>query len=95
MNYRKYYEVLGLEPGASNAAIEHAYRRLVREYHPDRSRRTDAAERFKEVAAARAALKDLGVGSNSYSRCSHTYRPDAVRPASPGRRRGVLVDIHC
>ncbi|MEO8176457.1 MAG: J domain-containing protein [Sphingomicrobium sp.] len=31
------YDVLGLEPGADRAAIEEAYRRLIKRYHPDRS----------------------------------------------------------
>ncbi|HUL79375.1 MAG TPA: J domain-containing protein [Vicinamibacteria bacterium] len=43
-------QVLGLEPGADRAAVKEAYARLVRRYHPDQSRLTDAELREKAQA---------------------------------------------
>jgi molecular chaperone DnaJ len=47
---RDYYEVLGLQKGASDDEIKKAYRRIVKECHPDLHPDDKAAEaRFKEA----------------------------------------------
>ncbi|QQX86587.1 J domain-containing protein [Cupriavidus necator] len=55
-----YYHVLGLNSGASQADIRHAYRRLAMRWHPDRNQGTakQAEEVFKSVQQAYSALKD-------------------------------------
>lgn len=58
MNYKDYYDVLGLRRGATTAEIKRAYRKLARRYHPDVSDEDNAEERFKEVKEAYEALKD-------------------------------------
>lgn len=45
---RNPYEVLGVRPGASREEIESAYRRLVKEYHPDRV--AHLGEELRELA---------------------------------------------
>ncbi|MEL7059685.1 MAG: molecular chaperone DnaJ [Acidobacteriota bacterium] len=56
---RDYYEVLGLERGASASEIKAAYRKLAIRYHPDRNPDDSAAEeKFKEAAEAYAVLSD-------------------------------------
>jgi curved DNA-binding protein len=56
---RDYYEVLGLSRGASEEDIKKAYRKLARQYHPDRNPGDKSAEaKFKEVQEAYDVLGD-------------------------------------
>ena len=58
MQYKDYYQVLGLSRDASQDDVKRAYRKLARKYHPDVSKELDAEERFKEVNEAYEVLKD-------------------------------------
>ncbi len=59
MSKRDYYEVLGVDRGASEGDIKAAYRKLALKYHPDRNPNdTTAEEKFKEATEAYEVLKD-------------------------------------
>jgi curved DNA-binding protein len=58
MQFKDYYDTLGVEPGAGEAEIKTAYRRLARKYHPDVSKEKGAEERFKAVNEAYEVLRD-------------------------------------
>ena len=58
MEFKDYYETLGVTPQASEAEIKTAYRKLARKYHPDRSKEAGAEEKFKAVNEANEVLRD-------------------------------------
>lgn len=58
MQFKDYYQTLGVSPDASEADIKSAYRRLARRYHPDVSKEAGAEEKFKAVNEAYEALRD-------------------------------------
>ena len=57
MDFKDYYKVLGLEPGADDKTVKAAYRKLARKYHPDVSKEKDAENQFKDIAEAYEVLK--------------------------------------
>src|ERR1700683_4920796 len=58
MQYKDYYEILGVARGADADEIKRAYRKLARKYHPDVSKEKNAESRFKEVQEAYEVLRD-------------------------------------
>ncbi len=60
MNYKDYYEVLGVPKTAAAKDIKSAYRKLARKWHPDANptNQKQAEERFKEISEAYEVLSD-------------------------------------
>ena len=67
---RDYYDVLGVDKGASEKEIKKAYRKLAREYHPDVSDDPQSTEKFKEISEAYAVLSDADK-KQRYDRYGH------------------------
>ena len=55
---RDYYEVLGVDKGASQDNIKKAYRKLAMKYHPDVNKDPGAEDKFKEINEAYEVLSD-------------------------------------
>jgi len=78
MEYRDYYQILGVPRGASDDEIKKAYRKLAMKHHPDRNRGNKTSEdKFKEINEAYDVLSDaqkrkrydqLGSAYNQYQR---------------------------
>lgn len=59
MEFKDYYNVLGVSPDAENKAIKKAYQALAKKYHPDLNQGDKASEeKFKEINEAYQAISD-------------------------------------
>ncbi len=59
MQFKDYYQILGVKPDASLDEIKKAYRRLALQYHPDKNPGDkQAEEKFKDIAEAYDVLSD-------------------------------------
>src|SRR3954451_9014976 len=84
-----YYELLGVQRGADDAAIKAAYRRMAKECHPDRHQGCPQQEaRFKAVSEAYEVLKDPQKRA-AYDRFGHAaFRNGGGDPFSEGGFNG-------
>ena len=58
MEFKDYYQILGVPRDAGADDIKKAYRKLARKYHPDVSKEADAMARMAEINEANAVLSD-------------------------------------
>ena len=84
MQFKDYYETLGVEPGAGEAEIKTAYRRMARKYHPDVSKEAGAEEKFKAVNEAYEALRDPQKRAAYDQLRARGYRPGDEMPPPGG-----------
>ena len=58
MEYKDYYQILGIKKDASDSEIKSAYRKLARKYHPDVNKTKEAETKFKDINEAYEVLGD-------------------------------------
>lgn len=58
MQYKDYYEILGVKRGSTEAEIKSAYRKLARKFHPDVNKTPEAEQKFKDLNEAYEVLSD-------------------------------------
>lgn len=80
MEFKDYYDILGIKPDADAKAVKTAYRRLARKYHPDVSKERDAEKKFKDVSEAYEVLGDAAKRSEydtlrQYGRKGQQFEP--------------------
>ncbi len=82
MEYKDYYETLGVKRDATEAEIKSAYRKLARKYHPDVNKTKEAESKFKDINEAYEVLGDKqkrqrydSLGSNWQGGQSYTPPP--------------------
>jgi curved DNA-binding protein len=73
MQYKDYYEILGVTRGADADEVKRAYRKLARKYHPDVSKEKNAENKFKEVQEAYEVLRDTEKRA-AYDHLGRDYR---------------------
>jgi curved DNA-binding protein len=73
MQYKDYYEVLGVSRSADADEVKRAYRKMARKYHPDVSKEKNAEEKFKGVQEAYEVLRDAEKRA-AYDQLGHDFR---------------------
>lgn len=58
MEYKDYYDILGVKRDSTDAEIKSAYRKLARKYHPDVNKTKEAESKFKDINEAYEVLGD-------------------------------------
>jgi curved DNA-binding protein len=81
MDYKDYYEVLGVDRKADEQEIKSAYRQLALKYHPDKN--PDSEEHFKEINEAYEVLGDPEKRAK-YDRLGSSYRSWERAGQAPG-----------
>ena len=95
MAKRDYYEVLGVERGASEAELKKAYRRLAMKYHPDRNPDDkESEEKFKEANEAYEILTDA-YKRTAYDQYGHGGLDPNLGGAGGFGGGGNFSDIFC
>ena len=93
MEFRDYYQTLGVAREAPADDIKKAYRKLARKYHPDVSKEPDAEKRMKEVNEAYEVLSDPEKRA-AYDQLGRGYQPGQEFRPPPGWDAGFEFSEH-
>jgi curved DNA-binding protein len=74
MQFKDYYETLGVSRSVDAEGVKRAYRKMARKYHPDVSKEKNAEAKFKDVQEAYEVLKDSEKRA-AYDQLGRNYRP--------------------
>ena len=83
MQFKDYYQILGVPRDASAEEIKKAFRRLARKYHPDVSKEPDAEQRMQEINEANTVLSDPEKRA-AYDELGQGFRPGPEFHPPPG-----------
>ena len=76
----KFYDLLGVKPGANDQELKKAYRKLALKFHPDKNPGPDAEGKFKEISMAYEVLSNEDkrriYDAHGEQVCSGLYSPD-------------------
>ncbi|MGH8457539.1 MAG: DnaJ C-terminal domain-containing protein [Stenotrophobium sp.] len=99
MDYKDYYKILGVSRSATAEEIKKAYRKLAREFHPDKNKAKGAEDRFKEINEANEVLSDAkkrqaydSLGANWRGGSPFTPPPGWSAGGARGRRGHAGAD---
>jgi curved DNA-binding protein len=87
MEFKDYYQTMGVPREATADDIKRAYRKLARKYHPDVSKEADAEGRFKELGEAYEVLKDPEKRA-AYDQLGANWKAGQEFRPSPGAEPG-------
>ena len=83
MEYKDYYEILGVKRDATASEIKSAYRKLARKYHPDVNKTKEAESKFKDINEAYEVLGD-NAKRQRYDSLGSNWRGGAEYTPPPG-----------
>src|SRR5690349_12750643 len=87
MDFKDYYQILGVAPDATEKEIKQAYRKLARQHHPDVNPGDQSAEeKFKEINEAHQVLADAEQ-RKKYDAMRTEYQRWQQQGGRPGGRR--------
>jgi DnaJ-class molecular chaperone len=81
---KDFYEILGVDRGATRQEIKKAFRNLALKYHPDKNKEKDAEEKFREIAKAYETLSDDNL-RRQYDQLGHnSFEQNSRHSDGPG-----------